>query len=87
MFKNIDKIINKIFTQKQKKDYNSFLYIAKQWEIKISQTIQKNATIIDYSNKKVTIKAKTPAWKNEISFLKEDIKKNFQTNRFLLKRL
>tara|TARA_B110000263_G_scaffold172103_1_gene150054 strand:- start:168 stop:431 length:264 start_codon:yes stop_codon:yes gene_type:complete len=87
MFKNIEKIIEKLFSKDQKKDFISFLEIKKIWKKTISKEIQKNAKIIDYSNKKVTIKSKTPAWKNELIFLKKDIKKNSQPQTGKLKTL
>jgi len=87
MFKNIEKIIEKLFSKDQKKDYFSFLEIKKVWKKTISKEIQKNAKIIDYSNKKITIKSKTPAWKNELIFLKKDIKKNSQPQTGKLKTL
>jgi len=87
MFKNIDKIISQLFTQKQKKEYDSFLFLKQRWKKTISKTIQKNAKIIDYSNKEITIKAISPAWKNELIFLKKEIKKNFQTQKIQLIKL
>lgn len=78
MFKNIEKIIEKLFSKEQKREFLSFLEIKELWKKRISKNIQKNAKIIDYSNKKITIKSKTPAWKNELIFLKKDIKKNSQ---------
>ena len=87
MFKNIEKIIEKLFSKDQKKDFISFLEIKKIWKKTISKEIQKNAKITDYSNKKITIKSKTPAWKNELIFLKKDIKKNSQPQTGKLKTL
>ncbi len=87
MFKNIEKIIEKLFSKDQKKEFVSFLEIKKKWEKTISKEIQKNAKIIDYSNKTITIKSKTPAWKNELIFLKKDIKKNSQPQTGKLKVL
>ncbi len=87
MFKNIEKIIEKLFSKDQKKEFVSFLEIKKKWEKTISKEIQKNAKIIDYSNKTITIKSKTPAWKNELIFLKKNIKKNSQPQTGKLKVL
>ena len=87
MFKNIEKIIEKLFSKEQKREFLSFLEIKELWKKRISKNIQKNAKIIDYSNKKITIKSKTPAWKNELIFLKKDIKKNSQPQIGKLKTL
>ena len=78
MFKNINTVIDKILTSTQKKEYLVFLEIKKKWKKNIAKNLQKNAKITDYTNKTITIKAKNPAWKNELIFLKEDIKKNSQ---------
>ena len=87
MFENINKIISQLFTPTQKKEYDKFLYFKKQWKKTISKTIQKNAKIIDYTNKKIIIKTASPAWKNEMVFLKKEIKKNFQTPKTQLMKL
>jgi len=78
MFKNINKVIDKILTPAQKKEYLVFLEIKENWKKIKNKNLQENAKIIDYTDKAITIKAKNPAWKNEIVFLKEDLKKNFQ---------
>jgi len=78
MFKNIDKVINKILTPDQKKEYLVYLEIKENWKKINNKSLQENAKIIDYTDKTITIKAKNPAWKNELVFLKEDLKKNFQ---------
>ena len=78
MFKNINKVIDKILTKDQKKEYLVFLEIKKKWKKTSSKNLQRNAKITDYKNQTVTIKAKNPSWKNELVFLKEGLKKNFQ---------
>ena len=78
MFKNINKIIDKILTPDQKQEYLVFLEIKKNWKKIKNKNLQKNAKIKDYTNQTITIKAKNPAWKNELVFLKEDLKKNSQ---------
>ena len=78
MFENINKLIDKILTPDQKKEYLVFLEIKENWGKIRNKNLQENAKIIDYTEKTITIKAKNPAWKNELVFLKEDLKKNFQ---------
>ena len=78
MFKNINKVIDKILTPAQKKEYLIFLEIKKNWKKINNKNLQKNAKIIDYTDQTITIKAKNPAWKNELIFFKKDLKKNFQ---------
>ena len=73
MFKNINRVINKILTPDQKEEYLVFLEIKKIWKKTSNKNLQKNAKIIDYTDKTITIKAKNPAWKNELVFLKEEI--------------
>ena len=82
MFKNIDKILDLIIQEKDKKEYLGFEEIKKKWNKCVSKKIKKNSQIIDYKDKKIIIKAKTPAWRNEISFLKKDIKKKYKIINF-----
>ena len=82
MFKNIDKILDLIIKEKDKKEYLGFEEIRKRWNKNISKKIKDNSQIIDYKDKKIIIKAKTPAWRNEITFLKKDIKKKYKTINF-----
>ena len=53
---------------------------------KINQTTVKNATVVDYTNKTLTIQTKNPSWKNELNFMKTEIKKNFQHQKHQLKQ-
>lgn len=82
MFKNIDKILDLIIKEKDKKEYLGFEEIKKKWNKNVSKKIKKNSQIVDYKDKKIIIKAKTPAWRNEITFLKKDIKKKYKTINF-----
>ena len=77
MFKNITVILDQFLTKPQKREYLEFLEVQKKWKKNISKEIQKNAAIVDLRQQTVTIKAKTPAWKNEIIFLIGEIKKKF----------
>jgi len=85
MFKEIETIINRVFSKEQKKEYKIFVALLKKWEKAIETKIQKNSKLIDYTDKTITIKTKTPAWKNELVFFKEDIKKNFRLPKHQLK--
>tara|TARA_B100001750_G_scaffold208813_1_gene187982 strand:- start:238 stop:486 length:249 start_codon:yes stop_codon:yes gene_type:complete len=82
MFKKIKTTTKKILQEINTPEYKKYLIIAKQWEEKIDEKIKKNAKIIDYKNQKITIKTKNPTWKNEIVFLKEEIKKNYRPQKF-----
>lgn len=82
MFKNIDKILDLIIKEKDKKEYLGFEEIKKKWNKNVSKKIKDNSQIVDYKDKKIIIKAKTPAWRNEITFLKKDIKKKYKTINF-----
>ncbi len=77
MYKTIKAITKTIITKEQNKEYIKFLTIQRLWEEKIDKKTQKAAKIIDYSNKTITIQTKNPSWKNEINFMKTEIKKNF----------
>ena len=82
MFKNIDKILDLIIKEKDKKEYLGFEEIKKKWNKNVSKKIKDNSQIIDYKDKKIIIKAKTPAWRNEITYLKKEIKKKYKTINF-----
>ena len=75
MFKKINKEIfsflkNKNLTQpKERKEIENF------WDKKIEKKIKKNTTILGFEKGVLTIKAKNPPWRNELSLLKEKIKK------------
>ena len=76
MFKQIKEILNKN-KQKKNKDYLMFLAIERQFKKTQEKNTTTNLQIHDYEKGKLIIKAKTPAWRNEGSLLKTQIKKNF----------
>jgi len=78
MFKKIENIIDRFFSKEQQEEYKVFLQIKKDWNKKINKEIQLNAKVQDYKNETLTLKAKNPAWKNELVFFVEEIKKNFR---------
>jgi len=75
--KKINKILKTIITENQKKEYEIFLKLEEKWNAEIDEDVKKAATIIDYKEKIITIKTKNPSWKNEINFMKSQIKKNY----------
>ena len=77
MFKALQKLIEKHKPKKKDKDYLFFLKIQKNWKEKIKKEIQKNTTIEDFTEGVLTIKATNPTWRNELTFLKDGLKKNF----------
>ena len=81
MFKNIQTTLEKVFEKNTNKDYLEYKKIQKKWKQKIEQKIQKNIKIIDFTEGTVTLKAKNTAWKNEVLFMQEQIKKNFQAQK------
>ena len=76
MFKPIKEILKKN-KQKNNEEYLMFLAIEKQFKKTQEKKTTKNLQIHDYEKGKLTIKAKTAAWRNEGSLLKDQIKKNF----------
>jgi len=81
MFKNIQNTLEKLLEKNKNKDYLEYKKIQKKWKQKIEQKIQKNIKIIDFTEGTVTLKAKNTAWKNEVLFMQEQIKKNFQAQK------
>ena len=81
MFKKIKKETDQIIQKAKTQEYQDFLTIKKKWKKEIKKEIQKNAEITDYLNQNIILQAKTPAWKNELVFLKTQIKKNYQPKK------
>ena len=81
MFKKIKKEADQIIQKAKTQEYRDFLTIKKTWKRKIKKEIQKNAEITDFLNQNIIIQAKTPAWKNELVFLKNQIKKKYQPKK------
>ena len=75
MFKPIKEFIKK--QENKNKEYSVFLEIEKQFKKTQNKQTTKNLQIHDYKKGVLIIKAKTPAWRNEGSLLKTQIKKNF----------
>ena len=78
MFKKIKTTLKLFVETNTNKDYQEYQKIQKRWKEKIEKRIQNNAKIIDFTEGALTIKAKKPTWKNELLFMHEEIKKNFQ---------
>ena len=76
MFKPIKEILKKN-KQKNNEEYLMFLLIEKQFKKTQEKKTTTNLQIHDYKKGTLIIKAKTPAWRNEGSLLKNQIKKNF----------
>jgi len=83
MFKKIKTTTNQIQKEIKTTEYKKYLQLVELWNKKIDKQIQKNAKITDFNNQKITIKTKNPTWKNEVVFLKESIKKNYQPQKSL----
>ena len=84
--KKINTILKTIITETQRKEYEVFLKIEEKWEKEIEKNIKKAARIIDYKDNTIIIKTKNPSWKNEINFMKSQLKKNYrQQNTLLIK--
>ena len=82
--KKINTILKTIITETQRKEYEVFLKIEEKWEKEIEKNIKKAAKIIDYKDNTVIIKTKNPSWKNEINFMKSQLKKNYRQQNILL---
>jgi hypothetical protein len=87
MFKKIQKTLQKFADQEKNTDYLEYKKIEKKWKSEIDKKIQKNAKIIDFTEGELFIKVKKTTWKNELIFIKEELKKNFQTKTIQLKKL
>ena len=76
MFKSLKEIINKNIILKND-DYSIFKLIVEEFKKIKTKEIVENLLVYDYNNKELTLKASSPAWRNEGSLMKNQIKKNF----------
>jgi len=76
MFKSVKEIIKKNEEIKTK-EYKKFLEIEKEYKKTQKKQIKKNLLVYDFKDEELILKAISPAWRNEGSLLKEEIKKNF----------
>ena len=81
MFKNIQTALEKVLEKHTNKDYLEYKKIQKKWKQKIEQRTQKNIKLVDFTEGTITLKAKNTAWKNEVLFMQDQIKKNFQAQK------
>ena len=81
MFKNIQTALEQVLEKHTNKDYLEYKKIQKKWKQKIEQRIQKNIKLIDFTEGAITLKAKNTVWKNEVLFMQDQIKKNFQAQK------
>ena len=79
MFKKIQTTLEGIVDKKKDPDYIEYQRLKKTWVEKIDKKTQKNTKIIDFTEGILTIKTKNTTWKNEMLFMKEEVKKNSQT--------
>jgi len=75
MFKKINKEIFSFLKNKNLNKPNERQEIESFWEKNIEKKITKNTTILSFKEGVLTIKAKNPPWRSELSLLKESIKK------------
>ena len=80
MFKKINKEIISFLKTKNLNKETGRDDIEKIWEKTVEEKIKKNATILSFKQGVLTIGAKNPTWRNELSLLKEQIKKKL-TNK------
>ena len=78
MFKKINKEILSFLKNKNLNNPTERNEIEKIWEENIENKIKKNTTILGFKKGVLTIKAKNPTWRTELSLLKEEIKKKLK---------
>ena len=75
MFKKINKEIFSFLKNKNLNNPEKRKKIETLWDKNIEEKIKKNTTILGFKKGVLTIKAKNSPWRNELSLLKEEIKK------------
>ena len=84
MFKKINKEIFSFLKNKNLNNPEERIEVESFWEENIEKKIKQNSTILSFKKGVLTIKAKNAPWRNELSFLKEKIKKKL-TKKLKLK--
>ena len=75
MFRSIKESIKEVVGQEKLKKGIEKGFIEKCWEESVGDSIKQNTTFKNYKQGVLTIKTKTPVWRNELLFQKEQIKK------------
>ena len=83
MFEKIQKTLEEFVNKEKKTDYLEYKKIEKKWKKEIDKKIQKNAKIIDFTKGELFIKVDKSTWKNELIFIKKELKKNSQVKKTL----
>ena len=84
MFKKINKEIFSFLKNKNLNNPEERKEVESFWEENIEKKIKQNSTILSFKKGTLIIKAKSAPWRNELSFLKEEIKKKL-TKKLKLK--
>ena len=83
MFEKIQKTLEEFVNKEKNTDYSEYKKIEKKWKKEIDKKIQKNAKIIDFTKGELFIKVDKSTWKNELIFIKKELKKNSQVKKTL----
>ena len=76
MFIKLNQIIKKHIENKQEKEFEQFKKIQTSWNKTQTKQVLKNTTIKDFEQGVLTIQTKNTSWRNELSFIKDQVKKN-----------
>ena len=76
MFIKLNQIIKKHINNKQEKEFEQFKKIENSWEKTQTKQMLKNTTIKDFKQGVLIIQTKNTSWRNELSFMKDQVKKN-----------
>ena len=78
MAEKLKNILKNYLEGKNFKEINETISIETIWKDVVGKLISKNTDIISFKNKTLTIKTKTPVWRNELSFQKNNILEKIQ---------
>tara|TARA_Y100001970_G_C14040808_1_gene753620 strand:+ start:778 stop:1008 length:231 start_codon:yes stop_codon:yes gene_type:complete len=76
MFIKLNQIIKKHINNKQEKEFEQFKKIENSWKKTQTKQMLKNTTIKDFKQGVLIIQTKNTSWRNELSFMKDQVKKN-----------
>ena len=76
--KSIKEILSGYFEGSSLVEINKTINLEQAWKSIVGKTIAKNTKIIQLKKGTLTIKTKTPIWRNELSFQKQALLEKLQ---------
>ena len=80
MFRSLEESLKEVLGEEKIRPAYEKGVIESQWKKSVGSSVYKNTIIKNFSKGVLSIKAKTPVWRNELLFQKADILKKLNNN-------